>query len=299
MEIENLRMFIRLSETLHFGQTGKEFHLSPSAFSRTIQRMETELGQTLLVRDKKKVRLTPEGVCFRDYCYKAILEWDLLAQQMVGSRPLDGELSLFCSVTSSYSMLPALLNRFRVMYPNVHVRLEIGNAYAALDQVLTGKVDASVSILPPQLPSVLYAREILATPLVFISPTSPCPVGDLIRQKPIPVDVIPFILPQPGMVRDLVDRWFTKKNVVPQIYSQSVGNEAIPALVSLGCGVGVVPKLVVEKSPLHSQVRVLHWQPVLPEIQVGVCILKTSLEALVVKAFWESIGPLHASQEAN
>jgi DNA-binding transcriptional LysR family regulator len=35
------------------------------------------------------------------------------------------------------------------------------------------------------------------------------------------------------------------------LYGEAPGSEALPALVSLGCGIGVVPRLVLEKSPLR------------------------------------------------
>jgi hypothetical protein len=61
MDDESLRVFLRLSRTLHYGRTSKESHKSPSAVSRIIQRHETKLGQPLFERLGRKVRLTEAG----------------------------------------------------------------------------------------------------------------------------------------------------------------------------------------------------------------------------------------------
>ena len=61
-----------------------------------------------------------------------------------------------------------------------------------------------------------------------------------------------MVLPEFGLARDAVDRWFRDKKLRPRVYSEVAGNEAILALVSLGCGVGVLPRLVVERSPLRE-----------------------------------------------
>ena len=69
-----------------------------------------------------------------------------------------------------------------------------------------------------------------------------------------------------------------------------LGNEAILALVSLGCGVGIVPRLVVEQSPLRSEVRPLEVEPELGEFRVGVCTPRRRLSSPVVRALWDSLG---------
>jgi LysR family positive regulator for ilvC len=68
-----------------------------------------------------------------------------------------------------------------------------------------------------------------------------------------------------------------------------MGNEALLALVSTGCGVGVVPKLVVDKSPLSGDVRKLDVEPRVGEFRVGVCAERRSLASPLVSAFWNAI----------
>jgi len=61
MDYGALHLFLHLSRTLHFGKTSRECHLSPSALSRTIQRLEGEVGQALFERDQRSVSLTTAG----------------------------------------------------------------------------------------------------------------------------------------------------------------------------------------------------------------------------------------------
>ncbi len=60
MDFHALKLFLHLSSSLHFGKTAASCHISPSALSRTIQRIENELGQTLLFRDQRSVSLSLE-----------------------------------------------------------------------------------------------------------------------------------------------------------------------------------------------------------------------------------------------
>jgi LysR family positive regulator for ilvC len=90
-------------------------------------------------------------------------------------------------------------------------------------------------------------------------------------------------------MRQSADRWFRRKHLTPRIYSEVPGNEAILSLVSLGCGAGIVPRLVLEKSPLRAELCLLDVEPRLSELRVGVCTLRRKLRSPVVRAFWDSI----------
>src|SRR5690606_10977224 len=76
VDTRQLELFVNLAETLQFGRTGELMHLSPSAVSRSVQRMEEELGQRLLERDNRSVRLTATGEAFLRYARQALAQWD-------------------------------------------------------------------------------------------------------------------------------------------------------------------------------------------------------------------------------
>ena len=107
-------------------------------------------------------------------------------------------------------------------------------------------------------------------------------------RKPVAWGELPLVLPPHGLARDAVDRWFRARKLSPLLYSEVAGNEAILALVSTGCGVGVVPKLVMDRSPLRSDVRALEVEPRLGEFRVGVCVERRSLAQPLISAFWNA-----------
>lgn len=290
MHEEALRIFLNLSRTLHFGRTSKQVHKSASAVSRVIQRLEAELGQPLFERDNRGVKLTAQGEAFQRYASEVLAGWDTLRESMRrGSESLRGSISVFASVTACQSFLPALLTRFREAYPEVQLKLETGYAVDALERLSSGAVDVTVAALPTRVPRHLVSRVVTVTPLIFVAPAAPCEVSRRVDKRHIEWPEVPMILPAQGLAREAVDRWFRARREKPNVYSEVMGNEALLALVSTGCGVGVVPKLVMDKSPLSGDVRKLDVEPRVGEFRVGMCTEQRALASAVVSAFWNAI----------
>jgi len=290
MDHDALRLFLHLSRTLRFLQTSRECHISPSALSRAIQRLEREVGCRLFERDRRTVRLTPEGTRLAAHARDVLDRWDQVTRELRGSSSaLAGTIALFASVTACQSFLPGILSGFRERFPDIHIRLETGYAVDALEMLAEGRVDVTVAALPARVPAPLAARVLLHTPLVFAAPASPCEVQRQIARRPLPWAELPIILPASGLARADADRWFRRKRITPRIYSEVPGSEAILSLVSLGCGVGIVPRIVMDKSPLRAEVRALDVEPEIGEFRVGVCTQRRKLQSPLVRAFWDAI----------
>lgn len=289
MDNDALRLFLHLSRTLHFGRTSRECHVSPSALTRTIQKLEQELGYSLFERDKRSVELTTEGVQFQSYASETLERFETLKRSLGKSDDkLSGSISLFCSVTACYSFLPRLFSEFREAYPEIHIELETGDAVDALGRLERGRADIVVASIPERMPPRLPFKVITHSPLHFIAPLASCAVSRDVERKSIRWSRIPMVLPTSGLARQSVDRWFKNQCVSPNVYSEVSGNEAVLSLVSLGCGVGVVPDLVIEKSPLSANVRRVEVTPKLPDFKVAVCTLPQNLQSKLIQAFWRT-----------
>jgi LysR family transcriptional regulator, positive regulator for ilvC len=286
MNIRELRLFKHLSGTLHFGQSSRACHVTPSALTRIIQRLEEELGETLFLRDNRSVTLTAAGKVFRSYADDVIQRYEVLQGDLSREDVLGGEISLYCSVTAAYSILPVIFQKFRTVHPDVHINLQTGDAALALTKLQNREVDITVAAMPESLPERVEFLEILETPLVFIVPSA---FPETVQYQGGQIDWLktPVITAEFGLSRERMDHWFREKAIDPTIYAQVAGNEAIIAMVALGCGVGVVPGLVLEKSPLKGQIDILPVSPELESFSIGICTMRRNMRLPQVDAFWE------------
>ncbi len=286
MNTRELQLFTHLADSLHFGRTSRACNITPSALTRTIQRIEEDLGEQLFIRDNRSVSLTMAGRMFRDYADDVILRREQLQAQLARDRELGGSISLYCSVTAAYSILPDIFQRFRKAYPKVHIKLQTGDAARALPRLQNRETDIAIAALPGKIFGQVEFLKIMTTPLIFIGPNN---YQDTVQYNEDGIDweTTPIIMPDIGLSRQRIDRWFADKNITPNIYAEVAGNEAIIAMVSLGCGVGVVPLLVLEKSPLKDQVVTPTVSPQLTPFSIAICTMKKKSRLPQIQAFWE------------
>lgn len=129
MNIDHLKLFVRIAVTQNISLAGKEFGLSPAVSSAHINKLEEKLGVKLIHRTTRKVALTEEGQEFLPHA-KEVLETIDVACASVGSGTIDPRGTLRITAPSSFGhmhIVPALKN-FLALYPNLKVDLHFSDS---------------------------------------------------------------------------------------------------------------------------------------------------------------------------
>lgn len=285
MDIRSLQLFQHLATSLHFGKTAEAMFVSPSTLSRAIQRLEQECGTSLFVRDNRNVQLTAAGSQLLDFSSSTLQHWQQVKTEIQRqSKVVKGELSLFCSVTASYSHLPALLERFRHRYPQVEIKLTTGDPAMSVENVRTKKVDLAIAVESPEFADELTFRHLDTLPLVLICPS----YLRFTQLQQIDWRQVAMVLPESGPSRRIVHHWLAERGIRPNVYASVAGNEAIVSMVALGCGVGIVPRPVVEQSVLANQISIISL-PDIESFKLGICCLKERAAEPLIQALMAQI----------
>lgn len=292
MDFHELRAFLALAENLHFARAAAQVHMSPSALSRLLGRLEDELGVFLFERDTRRVSLTDEGEVFLSFSKETLhLQEDLRLRIGAHDDKLRGILRIYASVTACYSILPPLIEALSREHPALRLSVETGDPSDAAEAVREGRVELALDALPSGGFKDLDCHLVQKTPLVFISSSTGAYgkldltkerfslntfVNETSMQAQSTTDKlekvlssIPLILPKTGLSRERLDRWMRSRSIKPIIAAETAGNEAILALGRLGLGLGLVPRLVLENGPFAEGLILYNAGPDFGDYDIG------------------------------
>lgn len=153
--LKQLRYFVALTETNHFGRAAAACFVSQSAFSTAIQELERMLDTQLVDRTNRQVTVTATGqevavrarLCIRDV--KALVE--VAGQQR---EPLTGDLRLGVIPTIAPFLLPGFLPKLHKEYPGLKLYLIEDQTIRIHQRLLDGELDLILLALPFELRSV-------------------------------------------------------------------------------------------------------------------------------------------------
>jgi DNA-binding transcriptional LysR family regulator len=207
IELRHLRYFVAVAEELHFGRAALRLHLAQPPLSQQIRKLEEILGYPLFLRTSRAVKLTSAGEVFLERARRTLrnVQEDMDEARSVG-RGEEGFLRVGFIGSAMLTPLPAMLGRYRRLYPKVNLQLHESFTSAVVQKLLKGELDAGflrdsghvdgleieslfsepfIAVVPRKHPLARYkiisAKELRDEPFVFFSPSA----GALAYEKPV------------------------------------------------------------------------------------------------------------------
>jgi DNA-binding transcriptional LysR family regulator len=146
MNLEQLRTLVDVVEQGSLSAAGRARRLSQPAITKQIQRLEADLGLTLLVRGPgRPVELTPAGERVLAFARQTLAGFFALEQELATLKTVDsGTLTLAASTIPGEYLLPRLLTAFRAEYPHVQVRMSVSDSADVVSHLLADEADVGV-----------------------------------------------------------------------------------------------------------------------------------------------------------
>ncbi|WP_343724992.1 LysR family transcriptional regulator [Herbaspirillum huttiense] len=147
-----LHAFLALADCRHFGHAAECCHVSQSAFSAMIQKLETATGARLFERDTRNVSLTPEGEVFVEVARQLVADMEAALADMndyVARRK--GRVAIAALPSLAAGWLPPVLAAYRQRHPGVAVELFDAISDQCLDLLRQGKADIALTAPGPNL----------------------------------------------------------------------------------------------------------------------------------------------------
>ena len=171
MDIEQLRSFLAVADELHFGRAAERLHVAQPPLSRTIKRLERELGTRLFDRNTRSVRLTSSGQALMDPAQEVL---DALRRAETAVRSADhgevGTVRIAFAGVSTHRLVARLARVVRSQRPGIQLELSSQNfAQPAMKRLLASETDLALGRWDV-VPAEVSAQVVMPDSLVLAVP---------------------------------------------------------------------------------------------------------------------------------
>ncbi|WP_050526439.1 LysR family transcriptional regulator [Pseudorhodobacter aquimaris] len=171
-DIKPIRVFLKVVELSSFAAAARDLKMTPASVTRIVAKLEADLGQQLLVRTTRQVSITSAGALVAARFGSIVAEFDRVTEELMrATRPDRGRLTVNAPMSLGLRILPPLIDRFRLAYPNISLDIKLTDT---LVDILEEPSDLAIRVSgPPSDKSTIWRkvcevpRQIVASPVLF------------------------------------------------------------------------------------------------------------------------------------
>ena len=244
MDIEQLRYFLKVAEHSNFTRAAEDIGISQPALSRSVAKLEEELGQPVFERQTRKLQLTEPGLLLQSRAQQIVsLVEDTKAE--ITDDGETGRVRVGAIPTIAPYFLPEILRAFGEAHSQANVIVHEDTTDQLLKSVTDGVVDLAIMALPLEA-RYLDIEELFEEELLLVlSPDHPLAEKKQIRLSDI--EPLPFVLlSEAHCLSDNIVTFCRQKSFHPVSVERTSQLTTVQELVSLGHGISMVPAMARE-----------------------------------------------------
>lgn len=264
MDLREIRYFLTVAEEMNITRAAEKLHISQPPLSRAIMDLEEELQCTLMLRGKRKITLTAEGMALKRRGTQLLALAEMTKEEITEmENGISGTLYLGLVEGAGPFLAAGWLEGFKKLYPRVTYELWNGNADDLTDRLREGLIDLAITMEP-------FNREILdgfavkEEPWVAIIPGDhPLAAGRRKTISPSELSGHDLIIPSRRSRRGEIDEYFAGNGGEPVYRVMIAHSSNAVELAASGIGIAIFPASVGRDLSNTVNVRVKELRPLL------------------------------------
>jgi len=247
MIVETLKVFVTVAEQRNFSRAADRLHLSQPGVSLHIRNLEQQLGAKLLHRSPKHVKLTEAGAVLLQNAKQILALYEETKQTiLLLQNAITGSLKVGASLTIGEYVIPRLLAEFTKAYPQVDIRVNIGNTGEIVHAVRANDLEIGLVEGAVNHPDI-RVEPFMNDELILVAPPGH-PLSSVRTAEPHMLQDQVWVLRESGSgTRDFSDAFIQNTRLSVKrsyIFNSSQG---VKESVAAGLGIAILSRLVVRK----------------------------------------------------
>ncbi|MCL5015668.1 MAG: LysR family transcriptional regulator [Firmicutes bacterium] len=257
MMLSHLKTFIRIIDAGSLTRAAEQLSLTQPAVTKQLAALEETFDTRLVIRQGRKLRLTPSGEVLYHYAKRILVLVDQTYEAIAEiERPGQGEIHLGAVSTIAVFSLPKVLVTFTRNFPSLRVRVHIGEIQDTLDRVIRQDIAVgmvTVPIVHPQIDSVPLFQDPVR---LVVSP-------DKAKRLPASLNLqelshMEFIsYKTPSRFRTFMDGILEQHGIIPHVLMEFNSHDLVKSMVKVGLGVAFVPESVVAEDLVAGTIQAI------------------------------------------
>ncbi|MEU3875998.1 MULTISPECIES: LysR substrate-binding domain-containing protein [Streptomyces] len=242
-----LAQFAAVARHEHVTRAARRLGMPQSTLSRSMARLEADLGVALFARHGRTVSLTAAGRAFLATVERALYEVERAAETVrADADPAAGKVAFGFLHTMGSETVPELIRAFRADHPRVRFQLVQNYGEAMIERLRAGDLDLCLTSPVPDEPD-LVARRLDEQKLRLVVPEDhPLAVRKRIRLAEAAAEL--FVTLEPGYgLRRITDALCAEAGFSPKVAFEGEDPETLRGLVAAGLGVALLPPPAVPR----------------------------------------------------
>jgi DNA-binding transcriptional LysR family regulator len=256
-----LRHFVAVARTQHMTQAADALGVPQPTLSRSVARLEADLGVALFVRTGRALRLSRAGALLLEHAERALAELETALRAVAGEvSPDSGRVAFGFLHTLGGSAVPLLLREFRQEHPGVRFELVQRSSDVLLELLRAGTVDLCLTSPLPDEPG-LATHPMQEQPLRLVVPAH----HRFARRRRLRLSEAAgeqFVGLERGYgLRTTTDAWCRQAGFLPRLAFEGEEIDTVRGLVAAGLGVALLPPDLTGAAWPVVEVEVVHPRP--------------------------------------
>ena len=290
MDFTALRYFSETASARSIRAASERLHVSPSAISRQIAKLEHELRVPIFDRGADGMTLTAAGQILLSKVEGMVRDFDRVKSHIAALQGLQvGTVDVYCFQTATDSFVAPVLRTFYMRHPNVVFNVTMSSTDETIEALTSGVAEVGLVLNPPVRDAIVSTEAFRDTIVAAVAPAHPLVGRDVCSLQD--VAGFPFVLTERSFgLRQQIDGILDRHGIKPKLFCVTNSLSLAKGVAAFDHHCTLMPRFALENEVAAGRLAIIPVREFMDEpLMFCVCTSRTRSMSPAANVFIDAI----------